>query len=366
LFEIKRTDYERVRPLFRKMDIHLPLQAILAGNVSAPIYVDNTLHPQTALTWTGHRFYMAGSPGNTDFIAEARKIFLENFAMTAWKSGIDSYILHYPSEKWEPLIKAMLINKFPIKSQRSYYANKAVRHEMPKAPGGFSFRFVNQDLLSEKWQNLEFLTEEMCSERESVQDFLAKSFGLCIVKEDLIVGWCLSEYNTGHRCEIGIATLADYRRSGLGTLMARAFIEMARMRDFARLGWHCATSNIGSSATALKASFEKIEDYSVYMGWFDDTVNLARNGYFAHGRGEYAEALGYYEKSIAMGEVPDWVFWGAACDSALTGETDKALKYLDEAIGRGFDDIDQIRDSKYLISLHETAEWQKILQRLAG
>ncbi|MCX6082935.1 MAG: GNAT family N-acetyltransferase [Chloroflexi bacterium] len=365
MYELNRTDFERVRPLFRKMDIHLPLQAILAGNVAASIYVDNPLHPQTAITWTGHRFYLAGSPGNTDLIAAARKIFLEKFAMSAWKSGIDSYHLYYPSDKWEIFIKAMLLQKFPMKSMRSYLAIKANRRDIPEPPEGFSIRPADPVLLSEKWENQEILTEEMCSERESVQDFLDKSFGLCVTKENFIAGWCLSEYNTGHRCEVGIATQEEYQRAGLATLMTEAFIEMARKRDVARIGWHCNATNAGSIATALKAGFEKIEDYPVFIGWFDDTLNIAKNGYFAHGRGEYADALAFYEKSFSLGDVPDWVYWGAACDAALIGETDKALKYLAEAVDHGFDDIEQIQNSKYLVSLHGSKGWELLIEKLA-
>jgi len=163
---------------------------------------------------------------------------------------------------------------------------------------------------------------------------------------------------------VGIATHEDYREEGLATLMTQAFIELARTRDVARIGWHCAAANLGSGATALKAGFEKVEDYPVFIGWFDDAVNIARNGYFAHGRGEYAEALAFYEKSFSLGDVPDWVYWGAACDAALVGETARALKYLQDAIERGFDDLDQIQGSKYLLNLHGTEGWDTILKQL--
>jgi len=365
LYELNRIDYERVRPLFRKLDIHLPLQAILAGNVDAPIYVDNILHPQTAITWSGHRFYLAGAPGNTDLIAAARKIFLENYALSAWKAGINSYIVHFPSEKWETFVTAMLAQKYPIKSQRSYYAAKAQRRDWKsRLPDGFSVRTADAALLTEKWQNPEFLTDEMCSERESVQDFLEKSFGVVLTHGDEIAGWCLSEYNTGHRCEVGIATHEDYQRQGLGTLLSHAFLEMARVKDIAGVGWHCNTSNSASGATALKAGFEKVQDYPVYIGWFDDAANLAHNGYFAHGRADYAEALTFYEKSFALGDVSDWVYWGAACDAALIGETEKALNYLQQAIDHGFDDLDNIQESRYLLNLHGTPGWQAIINRL--
>lgn len=365
MYPIDLSDYERVRPLFRKQDLHLPLQAILAGDISAPIYVDNTLRPQTALTWTGHRFYLAGAPGNLEMVAQARKIFFGVYALQAWQSGIDSYVVNYPTEEWEPFITAMLAQKYPIKTQRSYFSLKANSIEWKSLlPAGFSIRQVNAQLLKEPWQNLEFLTDEMISERDSVEDFLAKSFGLCLVRADQIIGWCLSEYNTRHRCEVGIATHEDYQRRGFATLLASAFIELARSRDVARIGWHCSATNIGSGATALKTGFEKISDYPAFMGWFDDAKNLASNGYFAHGRGEYAQALEFYEKAFPLGDVPDWAYWGAACDAALLGRSEKALHYLAEAVKRGFDDYESIVGSKHLLSLHDTPGWQTILQSL--
>jgi RimJ/RimL family protein N-acetyltransferase len=368
LYELPRTDFERVRPLFRKMDIHLPLQAILAGNVDAPIYVDNTLHPQIALTWTGHRFYLAGAPGNSQLIAAARQVFWEKFALRAKKADLDSYMVSYPSERWEGMIKAMLLGQDPIKSSREYYAYKASKFDWrAQLPPDMLLRQVDAALLSERrWKNLEFLTEEMVSERPTVDEFLAKSFGVCLVSSDEIIGWCLSEYNTGHRCEVGIATRSDYQRQGLATLMTAAFVDLARSKDVARVGWHCNATNAASARTALRAGFEKVADYPVFFGWFDAATNLAGNGYFAHGQGAYAEALSFYERAFALGDVPDWAYWGAACDAAMVGQAEQALGYLAEAIERGFDDLEQIQASRYLVSLHDTPGWQALLQKLAA
>lgn len=364
--ELKYSEYERVRPLFRKMDIHLPLQAILAGNVSAPIFVDSAMNPQSALTWCGHHFYLAGAPGNNDFIAAARHIFLEKFALRSQKSGIDAYQVFFPSAGWESTIMAMLLEKYPLKAQREYYSFKSSRIDWKSLlPAGVSLRNVDAMLLAERrWKNPEFLTDEMLSERESHADFFAKSFGLCAVQGDEMIGWCLSEYNTGHRCEVGIATQEQHQRQGLATAMTVAFIELARSKDVARVGWHCNATNVASGKTALKAGFEKVSDYPSYFGWFDDAANLAGNGFSAHGRGEYAEALVFYEKSFTLGNVPDRAYWGAACDAAMIGENDKALKYLSQAIEHGFDDPEQIQASKYLVSLHKTAGWKTLLKKL--
>jgi RimJ/RimL family protein N-acetyltransferase len=366
LQELKYNEYERVRPLFRKMDIHLPLQAILAGNVNAPIFVDSAMNPQSAITWTGHRFYLAGAPGNNDFVSAARRVFTEKFTLRSRKAGIDSYQVYYPATAaWENTVTALL-PAHPIKAQRQYYSFKSSRIDWKELlPVGVTVRTVDAAFLTERrWKNPEFLTEEMLSERESVEDFLSKSFGVCALRGDEIIGWCLSEYNTGHRCEVGIATREDHQRQGLAASLAVAFVELARSRDVARIGWHCNASNVASGKTALKAGFEKAADYPIYFGWFDEAANLAGNGYFAHARGEYAQALEFYEKSFTLGDAPDSAYWGAACDAAMSGQGDKALAYLSEAVERGYDDREQLEASPYLASLRETAGWKAILEKL--
>ncbi len=364
MIELNKSDYERVRPLFRKVDFHLPLQAILSGNVNSPVFVDNTDHPQTAVTWTGHRLYLTGEPGNTELIADVRKIFLERYSLSAWKEGIDSYVLYYPNDKWEDFIKAMLAKKSPISSTQSYYSLKTIQVENSKLPDEFESWPIDSSLLSKKWKNKEFLTDELVSERNSIEEFLEKSFGICLTREDLIVGWIVSEYNTGHRCEIGISTHRDFRRVGLAAWMTREFINIARTKEIARLGWHCIASNTGSAATAMSCGFEKIQDYPVFFGWFDDALNLANNGYFAHSRGEHTEALDFYEKSIKIGDAPDWAFWGAACEAALCENEEKAFGYLEQAIDHGFDSIDQVTNSEYFSKYHASKRWKEVLKKL--
>lgn len=75
----------------------------------------------------------------------------------------------------------------------------------------------------------------MWSERESAADFVTRSFGLAL-HHDAVVGWCLSEYNLGHRCEVGIAVDEPFRRRGLATLMGGAFARQALAAGVSEIG----------------------------------------------------------------------------------------------------------------------------------
>jgi RimJ/RimL family protein N-acetyltransferase len=181
------------------------------------------------------------------------------------------FLLYYAPDAWEEPLRLFLEGRSPVKEMRQFYRLRQLRSDWRSLlPEGFALESVDRALLDRTHlHNLDALIEEMCSERESVADFMDKSFGVCLVGGDEIVGWCLSEYNSGSRCEVGIQTFKPYRRRGLATLMASALIEYALSRGITQVGWHCYASNRSSVATALKVGFEKVRDYPVFLARFD-------------------------------------------------------------------------------------------------
>jgi RimJ/RimL family protein N-acetyltransferase len=363
MYELKPDEYDLARPLFDLLDHHLAVQAILAGSVRARVYVDHPAHPQAALTWTRHRFYLAGSVRK-----RSDQRFVETVCAEALQAGSDMFVLYYAPDGWGDTIDRVLGTKFPIKAQRQFFVFREFRSDWrAMLPAGFALEFVDRALLEKTHlKNREDLAEEMCSERESVADFLDRSFGVCLIQGDEIAGWCLSEYNSADRCEVGIATFEPYRRRGFATVMASALVEHALSQGVSQVGWHCYAHNLASAATALKAGFQKVKDYPVYLAFFDEVTGLAVNGDACFREQRYEEALGWYEKAFERGAAREWAYWGAARASALLGRRDAALRYLAQAIDRGFTNRDQIRNSEHLRNLHGTQEWKALMGRLEG
>lgn len=355
----------RVRPLFRKMELHLALQALLAGEVDAPVYVDDTDHPHLALTRIQSRIYLAGKPGTHGVADAARKVFLGVLMREALREGREDYLLFYPDASWEPFIKLMLSDREPyLRAMQHYTFKEATADWRGILPEGMEIREVDATLLAGNWQNLDFLTDEMTSERPTVEDFLAKSFGVCLTRDDEILGWCLSEYNTHHRCEVGIAARTDVRRRGLATMLALAFVEMAQSRGVVKVGWHCGARNFASGKTALKAGFEHVADYPVYLGCFDPALNMGQRGYFELLDENFASALACYEKALSLPDAPEWAHFGAGCAAAMLGETERALAHLSDAVEHGAEDGDDFRGSKFLTSLREDLAFNLLLEKL--
>jgi tetratricopeptide (TPR) repeat protein len=148
--------------------------------------------------------------------------------------------------------------------------------------------------------------------------------------------------------------------------MASILVEHALSQGISHVGWHCYASNVASAATARKAGFVKAVEYPVRFAYLDKTINLAVHGNVAFQQERCDQALARYQEAFRSGDAPGWAFWNAACASALLGERAVAMSYLDQALDRGFDDLERLLASDHLTSLHDTEEWQALTQRLAA
>jgi RimJ/RimL family protein N-acetyltransferase len=310
------------------------------------------------------RFYLAGSPDNEGFNAGLYRLFEEQIYPQAREAGRSMFVLYYEPSRWEESVPVILAGKDPMQDPREVYVFRELRKDWRALiPPGFAVRQVDRKLLEEGLAHSEQLAEEMLSEAPSVEAFLRGHFGFCLVGEDEIVGWCLSEYNWQDRCEVGLETVEGYRRRGVATITASALAEYALEQGVTHIGWHCWASNVASGATALRAGFEKEREYRVYFAWFEPVMNMAVHGNRCFTSGEYEAAVEWYERAMGAGDPPPWVYWNAACAAARAGRPPVALEYLQQAIERGFDDWDRVMNSEHLDCLRGTAEWRALMER---
>jgi RimJ/RimL family protein N-acetyltransferase len=259
------SEYERARGLVAGLEHHLAVRALLEGVGTAQVWVDERKHPRAVLIAHGARFYLAGET-TAEGWGQAVQRYLVERALPDVRAAGGTVALLYDAPAWEPLHALWPPELRPHRAERQYYAWQGQPQQGPLSslPEGFALREVGRALLEDtRLARLELLREEMCSERDSVEDFLAHSFGVSLVAENDLVGWCLSEYNCGDRCEVGIATLPPYQRRGLATWLATAFIAHAAAQGIRHIGWHCWARNTASGATARKAGLERVADYPV-------------------------------------------------------------------------------------------------------
>ncbi len=272
-FRLEPHDYARGESLFAPMHDHLAVRAVLAGKFLGEVYVDDAIHPRAGIVIVARRrFYLAGDAHNVQFNLALQQFFAETVYPQAIQAGKKLLGLYFEPSDWAMQMSVILKNKNAIQPPRYHFLLKRLEHDWRDLlPSDFSIRLVDRALLADmNIRGLDELTQEMQSERASVGDFLDQSFGVCLIHDNAVAGFCLSEYNVGDACEVGIETHHAFRKRGLATAMASALIEHALARGVKNIGWHCYASNLASVATAQKIGFEKVRDYTIFQAWYDE------------------------------------------------------------------------------------------------
>lgn len=256
-------DHPFARPLFRDLErSHALVTAFFEGCATARLFVDNVETPRTGLIVCNSRVLCGGDASQTGFLDEMEQAFSKELIPAHIARGNDAYLAYASGDSWDAALQYLFLTRDLYHGPRQYYEiTDFIPQSDLKLPEGFSMELITPEFLSSSLEGLGAVQEEMGSERASVEDFLARSFGICPVYENEIAGWCMSEYNVGERCEIGIATAPNHQRKGVATLATHYFLAEAHRRGYTRVGWDCWTRNEASAATARKAGFTLIEEY---------------------------------------------------------------------------------------------------------
>jgi RimJ/RimL family protein N-acetyltransferase len=263
LNEITQWDVEPMESLFGGLREHLAVESVLNEAAIGRVWVDNIPAPGTppkaGVVWVQHRVFVAGEDW-TGLNGVLREIAAAARARGDWGVGVYGA----DGEGWGRVLDGIVWRKM----EREYWEIGIEEWQPPETwmrRNGLRLRAVDAALLAEVGLGrMEQLREEMCSERVSVEDFLTRSFGVCLVDEGhgSLAGWCLSEYNCGGRCEVGIEVVEGVRQRGFGTLLAQALCaEAFGQREMARVGWHCLAANEASRATARRAGLRLVKRY---------------------------------------------------------------------------------------------------------
>jgi GNAT superfamily N-acetyltransferase len=265
LHKLETGQYPAVQALAQKMPIHLAIESVLKGKSPGFVITDDPVRPTAAFISTGDRCFLLGSHGNLSFNEELSVYLQERLLPEAARSGDGLFVLYYAPPKRKNEIKALFGRMEPIFKNRHYLSIELSQLPMEcPLPTGYSLHPVDYSMIENPdLEHVGLLIEEILSEAPTVKHFLDNCFGICVQYKDILVGWCLSEYNLDLKCEVGIETLRPYQRQGVGSAMAGALIREAEIRGYKQVGWHSYENNQASSATAHKAGFVKAAEYPV-------------------------------------------------------------------------------------------------------
>ncbi len=275
MYPLSASQYASILPLFHPLDYHLTVRATLCGAFPAPVYADDPAQARLAAIWAGKRLYIAGEGPDPVTTGALGRLILERIYPEALARKYEVLIFQYPTEKWAAALTEILAGKRVVQAAREQYTFRSLPPAWQKqVPAGLGLQAVDADLIGRRdLKHMDGLIAEIENEGQPVEHFLHNRFGVCAIFGDEIAGWCLSEYNLGERCEIGIETLEAYQRRGLGLAMTCALVEMALQRGVTQIGWDCYRNNLPSSATARKAGFDPAVAYETSICWVGKEVD---------------------------------------------------------------------------------------------
>jgi RimJ/RimL family protein N-acetyltransferase len=381
IHELKKRDYEKVRPLFEELEWNLITSAVIEGTSPGRVYADRVEDPRTVFMCTVEGYYLAGYDNNDQFNTSLNKLIFERIFAgdTVRKDETDVAIGFHP-ESWKDMMPIIFQGRIPLTTARRHYVCTELKVDRWRGhvPKGFQVQRIDEKLLRTPHLEIpEHVTGWMKTNWGSISDFMKKGFGFCTLHGKRIVSWSIADCVSGNACEIGIHTHEDYRRQGLVTLTAAAAVGYSLSSGFKYVGWHCGEYNLGSIGVAEKVGFKLERKYIQYYACSNAVHHLEETAQ-AHFRAKrYKEAIECYEKFFATPseELPRWLreilpqelgthYFRVAYAKAAIGKDSSALKYLEKAVDNGWLYMDFLMSCKEFESMHRTSAWNSILEKI--
>lgn len=260
MIELEQTNFAIAAPLLAEIKQKTLPQAIIQGFSPGRIFVDDTGNPRLALAWSAVGYYLlAGDPAALHDLDAASRVLNEVFVPGSQAGGENSFILVPSDSAWQERLPQLLpgrevieIYRRPFHFDPAQFAAQSDWRE--RVPAGFRLQALDAALVEQ--------TGALVAWR-SPGDFDEHGLGVALFDGDALASACVSVFASRERMEIDVHTEENYRRRGLATLTAAAFIEACLQRG-RQPNWECFWENEASNGLARKLGFVAEEDYPVY------------------------------------------------------------------------------------------------------
>lgn len=259
MFELKAKEYKKVVHLFQDIDHNISIIfSIIEGTSKGIIYVDDLDNPKTVFICPEDSFfYIAGDENNDKFNDMLYTLIFEDIL---GKSNGGELVLFPLSEGWKDKLGELFKNKGAITIDRKTFSFDEVEFKTNKINisekllDGYDLRAIDKEVankinITKSW--------------ESIDEFLDKGIGYCIMKDNEIVSACYSIYVGKGEAEVDIFTDEKHMGQGFGKIVATSFIDNCISRGLIP-SWSCWPFREASRALAKKLGFQEKEDIKAY------------------------------------------------------------------------------------------------------
>lgn len=270
IYELPKPQYDKIKGIFKDWKYNVRVISVIEGNTKGKIWVDNVEHPSTALVWSHFDMFTLGGCATKEFTNALEHYVTAHIKPEADAIGLNFFAVQlYPRETWEKEIRTLFKHplKMNIEYQFTFNHDKYLKYLEITIPSGFSLVQIDEQLL----ECNEHLRNEIEETWISIDKFMEKGIGYCLLNEDEVICGCISRHVGGKEHNIKITTYKENnRRKGFATVTAKAFIDQCLLTGVAPV-WKADEHNTASLRVAEKLGFEKREGYPDYYFIFSET-----------------------------------------------------------------------------------------------
>ncbi len=250
IYKIEKALRKKLIPIFADMGDTMILSCIQGHMGEA--YVDNIDNPTVALLIVGAFVFLSGDVNSEvaeELLLNIPKNSLVIVDTNEWKNKIEK-VYNGRYEKFD---------RYSFKKDAGYLDYNYIKGLMSELPADYELKKIDKEITRSKFfmEYLDVFTEQY----ESIEDFLNKGFGYCILHGERVVccATSFSIYDGG--IEIEIDTDREYTRRGLATVASAALIIYCLDRGIYP-NWDAA--NLTSVALAKKLGYVMDRPYDTY------------------------------------------------------------------------------------------------------
>lgn len=159
--------------------------------------------------------------------------------------------LYFPDDKWRSFIKNTLSGKLKDRYLNLYQFDhtKITGHNEDRQ----CIVQITRDFMENNLPNTESVINELYSYTD-MEDFFQNGFGLALIIDGIVSGYCLSEYSINNSHGINIWIDEQYRGLGYAGKMVNIFLSHCQERN-QNAYWVCNADNIRSNKVAVSSGF---------------------------------------------------------------------------------------------------------------
>lgn len=317
MFKIEQGTYSVAQTILDDLSAtHVAIASVLDGAIDGEVWLDHAANPAVALVANGDAYYLAG-----DANCSAR-------TLAGIRQLIPDWAYLFFEEQWAAQLGRVWSNPFAIEHPRIRMGLTPDRPVVPfPPPAGFELLPIDRALFDRRPGNLDMLEGEVEGWR-SPDAFFDVAVGYCVLHGGSIVSHSLTDSVSGGRCEVGVGTMPEFRRLGLGRAVTSATLAECVRRGLHAVEWHSHASNRGSLGIAAAVGLVELDRHVAH------SCSLPAENPGDLGTGYCLELARHFEKA---GEAINWCRFHAAGAWALAGEGERALESVRLLIEGGWE-----------------------------